>query len=67
MSGELDEIFEYKIRVESNPTEHVITIYVLFIPTNRLIENIKSLFQTFYKEVRTASWIAYNKGTYGRR
>ena len=55
MSGELDEIFEYKIRVESNPTEHVITIYVLFIPTNRLIENIKSLFQTFYKEVRTAS------------
>ena len=50
--------FEHNIGVESNPTEQVISIQVLFIPTKGLLEKIRSLFQKFYKEPRTASWPA---------
>ena len=47
--------FEHKISVESNPTEQVISTEVLSIPTKVLVEKIKSPFQTFYEEARTAS------------
>ena len=41
--------FEHKISVESNPTEQVISILVIFIPTKGLMEKIESVSNVLHR------------------